>query len=189
MKIHIAPRHLEVTEDIRDYIERRARKIESIFNRIVDLQAVIELEKNRYLTEITLATRKATFHAQAETHDVFSSLDSVLDKIEAQIRRYKERISDRRHQLSRRDVAVQLSGAQEETPDMEAAEEVDDTPVTLVRDPARFAAKPMTAEEAAMQLRASGDALLLFVNAQTNQINLVYEDDGAEYGWVEPEFD
>ena len=54
--------------------------------------------------------------------------------------------------------------------------------------PEKFASKPMSVGEAVMQLRTSGDTLLLFLNAQTNQVNLVYEDDNGEYGWVEPQF-
>ena len=188
MQIHLTSRHLEMTDDIQTYIVKRAQKIEAIFNPIIDFQVVMEVEKNRYRTEITLATRKATFHAQAETHDVFSSLDDVIDKIETQIRRHKERIKDRRQRLPRREVAVQLSGNGDS---MLAESDTDDSsnmPDSYFRDPEKFASKPMSVEEAVMQLRTSGDVLLLFLNAQTDQVNLVYEDDNGEYGWVEPQF-
>ena len=186
MQITVSGRHLEITDDIRTYIEKRAQKVESIFNRVVDLQVVIELEKSRYLTEITLATRKATFHAQGETHDVFTSLDKVMDKIENQIRRHKERIRDWRHRSPQRDVAVQLVEGE-----ASASEEtfiVPDSPPRLVRTSEKFAPKPMTVEEAAMQLQTLGDSFLLFLNATTNQVNLVYEANNGEYGWVEPQF-
>ena len=188
MQIHLTSRHLEITDDIRTYIEKRAKKIEAIFNPVIDFQVVMEVEKNRYRAEITLATRKATFHAQGETHDVFSSLDDVIDKIETQIRRHKERIKDRRHRLSRREVAIQLNSSSDDT----AAEPDTDDPSNMsaphFRDPEKFASKPMSVGEAVMQLRTSGDALLLFLNSGTNQVNVVYEDDNGEYGWVEPQF-
>ena len=188
MQIHLISRHLEITDDIRTYIEKRAKKIEVIFNRIIDFQVVMEVEKNRYRTEITLATRKATFHAQGETRDIFSSLDDVIDKIEAQIRRHKERVKDRRHRLSRREVAVQLSGNAEDTPVELDTSDPSDMPAPHFRAPEKFAAKPMSVGEAVMQLRISEDTLLLFLNAQTDQVNVVYEDDNGEYGWVEPQF-
>lgn len=188
MQIHITGRHFEVTDDIRAYVEKRANKVEAIFNRIIDLQVVIEMEKSRYLAEITLATRKATFHAEGETHDVFSSLDGVMDKIEKQIRRHKERTKDWRHRLSRRDVAIQLSDDRESaTMDLDVGDPSND-PVPFFSAPEKFAPKPMPVEEAIMQLQSSGDSLLLFLNAQTNQVNLVYEEDNGEYGWVEPQF-
>ena len=188
MQIHLTSRHLEITDDIRTYIEKRARKIEAIFNPVIDFQVVMEVEKNRHQTEITLATRKATFHAQSETHDVFSSLDDVMDKIEAQIRRHKERIKDRRHRLPRREVAVQLSGNEEDTPVELDTDDPSNVPSPHFSAPEKFASKPMSVGEAVMQLRSSGDILLLFLNAQTNQVNVVYEDDNGEYGWVEPQF-
>ena len=188
MQIHLISRHLEITDDIRTYIEKRAKKIEVIFSPVIDFQVVMEVEKNRYRTEITLATRKATFHAQGETHDVFSSLDDVIDKIEAQIRRHKERIKDRRHRMSRREVAVQLSGNEDDIQVGLDTSDPSDMPTPQFSAPEKFASKPMSVGEAVMQLQIYGDTLLLFLNAQTNQVNLVYEDDNGEYGWVEPQF-
>jgi putative sigma-54 modulation protein len=186
MQMHITGRHVEITDDIRSYVEKRVKKIEGVFNRIIDLQVVIELEKSRYFTEIMVATKKAMFHAQGETHDVFSSLDSGMDKLDRQIRRYKERMKDWRHRTPQRDVAAQLSeegiSAQEDT-----GVSLDSRP-PIVRASEKFAPKPMTVEEAAMQLEMSGDSLLLFLNAETNQINLVYEQENRNYGWVEPQF-
>ena len=188
MQIHLTSRHLEITDDIQTYIEKRAKKIEAIFNPIIDFQVVMEVEKNRYRTEITLAARKATFHAQSETHNVFSSLDDVIDKIETQIRRHKERLKDRRHRLSQREVAVQLSGNEAAASLELNTGDPSNMPTPHFRAPEKSASKPMSVREAVMQLQTSGDVLLLFLNAQTNQINVVYEDDNGEYGWVEPQF-
>ncbi len=188
MQIHVTSRHFEITDDIRTYIEKRTKKIEAIFNPIIDFQVVMEAEKNRYRAEITLATRKAAFHAQGETHDIFASLDDVMDKIETQIRRHKERIKDRRHRLSQREVAVQLSGNSDDTPVESDINDPSDRLTPHFRAPEKFASKPMSIGEAVMQLRTSGDDLLLFLNSGTNQVNAVYEDDNGEYGWVEPQF-
>ena len=188
MHIHLTSRHFEITDDIRTYIEKRAKKIETIFSPVIDFQVVMEVEKNRHQVEIMLATRKATFHAQGETHDVFSSLDDVIDKIETQIRRHKERIKDRRQRLPRSEVAMQLSGNKEGAPVELDTGDLSNMPVPHFKAPEKFASKPMSVGEAVMQLRTSGDVLLLFLNARTNQVNLVYEDDNGEYGWVEPQF-
>ena len=188
MHIHLSSRHFVMTDDIRTYIEKRAQKIEATFSHVIDFQAVMEMEKNRYRTEITIATRKAIFHAQGETHDIFSSLDDVIDKIETQIRRHKERIKDRRQRLPRREVAMQLSGNEEGVPVELDTSDSSNMLMSVFRDPEKFASKPMSVGEAVMQLQTSGDALLLFLNSQTNQVNLVYKDDNGGYGWVEPQF-
>ena len=119
---------------------------------------------------------------------MFSSLDGVVDKIEKQIHRHKERTKDWRHRLSRRGVASQLSDDRElATMDLDVGDAPND-PVPFFSTPGKFAPKPMPVEVAIMQLQSSGDSLLLFLNAQTNQVNLVYEEDDGEYGWVEPQF-
>jgi putative sigma-54 modulation protein len=184
MQMHITGRHVEITDDVRSYVEKRVKKIEAFFNRIIDLQLVIELEKTRYFTEIVLATAKATFHAQGETHDIFSCLDTVMDKIERQIRRHKERTKDWRHRTPLDHAVVQLN-------DTATREDINASPSVhsqIFRVPDKFASKPMTVEEAVMQLHTSDEQLLLFLNAETNQINVVYEQENRGYGWVEPQF-
>lgn len=188
MQITFAGRHVQITDDVRGFVEKRANKLEGLFNFLDELQVVIEQEKTRYFAELTLLARKATFHARIETHDVFESLDAALNRIESQVRRHKERMKDRRHRQSHREVAIQLN---EDAATSSGATASDDsstasTPIVKIAD--KFASKPLTVEDAAIQLQFSGDSLLLFVNAETSQVNLLYETDGGEYGWVEPEF-
>lgn len=183
MQITFTGRHVQITDDVRAFVERRANKLEGAFNFLDELQVVIEQEKTRFFAELTLLARKAAFHARIETHDVFESLDTALNRIETQVRRHKERMKDRRHRQSHRDVVAQLSE--------DAATADDDAPTAsapIVKVTDKFASKPLTVEDAAMQLQVSEDSLLLFVNAETSQVNLLYETDGGEYGWIEPEF-
>ena len=107
-----------------------------------------------------------------------------MDKIEKQIRRHKERMKDWRHRQPQRNAIAQLHDEEE----LPLAEVDTDAPLQIVRTPEKFAPKPMTVEDAAMQLQISGDSLLLFLKSGTNQINLLYETDGEKYGWVEPHF-
>ena len=188
MQITFAGRHIQITDDVRSFVEKRAHKLEGVFDFLHELQVVIEQEKTRYFTEMTLSARKATFHARIETHDIFESLDTALNRIEAQVRRHKERMKDWRHRQSHRDIAVRLN---EDAARSSAAEGTDHSPTAsapIVRVTDKFASKPLTVEDAAMELQFSEDSLLLFVNAETLQVNLLYETDSEEYGWVEPEF-
>lgn len=192
MRINVTGRHIEITDDIRSYVERRANKLEGIFSAILDFQAVIEQEKQRYLTEVTLTTRGSTFHAHVETYDLFASLDATMDKIQTQLRRHKERAKDWRHRHPRREIITQLHDVPVDVLD------TTDSPSSapeIVNDPAHFSPKPMTVEDAVMELQTSGDTLLLFLNADTGEINLLYEMVGesstvggeSRYGWVEPQ--
>ena len=186
MQILITGRNLEITDDIRDYVEKKIEKAETFLSGIIEANVVLDLHRHRYIAEVTLMARRATFHAQSETENVFASIDAVVDKIDNQTRRYKERIKDRRHRPSQLEAALQLSEIGE-TDEIDVSED-EEGEIQLVRVPEKFAPKPMTAEEAAMQLEISRNEFLMFLNSETSQINVVYRRRSGDYGWIEPEF-
>lgn len=188
MQITFTGRHVQITDDVRRFVERRANKLDGAFNFLDELQVVLEQEKARYFAELTLLARKAAFHARIETHDIFESLDTALNRIESQVRRHKERMKDRRHRQSHRDVAAQLNEDVASSSETGTSDDASTAAAPVVKVTDKFASKPLTVEDAAMQLQVSEDSLLLFVNAETSQVNLLYETDGGEYGWIEPEF-
>lgn len=182
MQIRITGRHLGLTEDIRELISKRVEKLETFYDRIIEAQVVVDQEDNRYFTEITLKTNQTQLHADNEDYDVFVSINATMDKIEKQIRRRKDKIKDRRHKTPRRDVAVQLS----EESKMEVEEQEEEESPSIVRVNNKFAPKPISVEEAVMELNLSGDNFLLFMNAETEQITLLYLRNDGSYGLVEP---
>jgi putative sigma-54 modulation protein len=124
-----------------------------------------------------------TFRAQEETENIYASIDGVMEKVDTQIRRYKEKLKDRKHH--HRDM---LSGI-EENPETDVEEEDEDSETELqIVKVNKFAPKPLTAQEAAMQIVLSGDDFLMFSNSQTDQVNVVYRRKDGSYGWIEPEF-
>lgn len=186
MQIRITGRHLGLTEDIRELIAKRIEKLPKFYDRILDAHVVIDLEDNRYLTEITLKTQRTQLHAENEDYDPFVSINATMDKIERQTRRHKDRVKDRKHRTSHREVAVQLSGyGESET--IEDFEEEESSP-SIVKVDNKFASKPISVSEAAMELELSGDNFLMFMNSETKQINLLYLRNDGNYGWIEPEF-
>ncbi len=191
MKIRITGRHLKITDDIRAYLQKRADKIEARFGPMLEIHVVITAEKHRFETEMSVTANRASFHAESQTHELFAALDGVTDKILSQIRRYKERVKDRRHQLPHRDVVAHLNPPETEAlQETEPSTDIPDTAETprIIEAPEKFAAKPMTVAEAANELHTGGDSLLLFLNAETRQVNLLYQTEGGAYGWVVPLF-
>ena len=187
MKITITGRHLKITDDIRDYLQKRADKIETRFGPMLELHVVITAEKHRFDTEMNVTAARAAFHAESQTHDLFTSLDAVTDKIFSQIRRYKERVKDRRHQLPHRDVVAHLNPPEADELEESGSSDTEAIP-RIIEAPEKFAAKPMTVAEAATELHTAGDSLLLFLNAETREVNLLYQTEGGAYGWVAPLF-
>ena len=185
MKVTYSGHNLKITDDIHAYILKRANKIEARFDGMQELNVVLKSEKNRFDAEMIVTAPRVSFYAKSETHEILSALDTATDKIMTQIRRYKDRVKDRRHIAPHREVVAQLN------PD-----EVDETPLevegidipVVVSKQDKFASKPLTLEEATTELQASNSELLLFLNAETRQVNLLYEMANGTYGWVEPLF-
>ena len=174
MKLVVTGRHLRLDNGIRSYAEKKLRKAETYFDRIIEAQMTLSAEKHRRTAEVTLNARRATFHAKEETEDIYASIDGVMEKIDTQIRRHKGKLNDRKHQ------------PKEAMSSVEADTETAEPQIIKVR---KFAPKPMTAQEAVMQMRLSGDDFLMFANSQTNQINMVYKRKDGNYGWIEPDFE
>lgn len=184
MKITYSGQHLKITDDIHDYILKRAEKIESRFGDMQEFNVILKSEKHRFEAEVKVTAPRVSFYAKNETHDLMSALDGAADKVIKQIRRYKERVKDRRHNAPHREVVAQLNPEMLETP---VETDTPDAPM-IVPASEKFAAKPLTVGEAATELHSSGESLLMFLNSETRQVNLLYQSDNGAFGWVEPSF-
>ena len=184
MKVTYSGHNLKITDDLHAHILKRADKIEARFGGMHELNVVLKAEKHRFDAEMMVTAPRVSFYAKSHTDEVVSALDSAADKILSQIRRYRDRVKDRRNIAPHREVIAQLNPNSEE-----GRLEVDatDTP-TIVGRQEKFASKPLTVAEAATELQASNAAFLLFLNAETWQVNLLYEMAQGTYGWVEPLF-
>ena len=184
MKVTYSGHNLKITDDIHAYILKRADKIGARFNGMQELNVVLKSEKHRFDAEMIVTAPRVSFYAKSETHEIFSALDTVTDKIISQIRRYRDRVKDRRNIVPHREVVAQLN------PDeVESSLEIEglDAPVVVSKQD-KFASKPLTLAEATTELEASNSEFLLFLNADTRQVNLLYEMTKGTYGWVEPLF-
>lgn len=184
MKITYSGQHLKITDDLHDYILKRAEKIESRFGELQEFNVVLKSEKHRFEAEVIVTAPKVSFYAKNETHELIPALDTAIDKVISQIRKYKERAKDQRHNVPHRDVVAQLNPQASEVP---TEIDMSDEPV-IVPTAEKFAAKPLTVNEAAAELHTSGESLLMFLNSETRQVNLLYQSDDGAYGWVEPSF-
>lgn len=190
MKIIITGRHLDLDDNIRTHAEKRLHKAETFFDRIIEAHMILTAEKHRRIAEVTLRAKGTQFHAQEETGDIYASIDGVMEKIDTQIRRHKEKIKDRKHVNRDERLGLvetsELSDEEEDEGEDESPETMDELKIVKVN---KFAPKPMTAEEAAMQIMLSDDDFLMFSNSLTNQVNVVYKRKDGSYGWIEPELE
>jgi len=179
MKIVFKGKHIEVTDAIRNYMEKKLSKIERHFDHILEVIVTLSIEKNRQIVEVTLQANKALIRAEEETDDMYTSIDKVVDKLERQILKYKEKFYQKSHPNTDRKGQVNEGVSIGESKSTEV--------IKIVKTK-RFAIKPMSVEEAAMQMDLLGHNFFVFANDNTNKVNVLYKRKDGNFGLIEPEF-
>lgn len=186
MRLDITGRHIEITPALRKFAEEKLTKLERLLDGPVEIHVVLEIEKHRHTAEIQVKSRSAFFSGKQETDDLYASINEVADKLERQALKHKEKAHDHKHRKSPRDPQIAAAIEANATP-LEAADEVPPlSPARIVRSQ-RHKAKPLSPEDAALELEATGEDVLVFRNSETDRFNVVYRQKDGNFGLVEPE--
>ncbi len=175
MNIIITGRNIEVTPALKEYIEKKLTRLEKFMD-INDVNVTLLVEKNLHRIEVTIMLNGYILRGEEVSGNMYSSVDLVADKMEKQMIRYKEKIQKR----NKKKKAVPDPAYAVET--VEIAE--DDELVKIKR----FPIKPMTLEEAIMQMNMLGHSFFVFTNGETERVNVVYSRKDGKYGLLEPEY-
>ena len=192
MKVTISGRHMEMTEALKAYIENGLEKVKTHFDKVIDVDVVLDVEKHRHIAEVNLHANGVRIHSRESSDDMYASVDAMLAKLEKQIRKYKGRIN--RHQPRTEREAQSYGHAVISMPpgngdsDTDADDGTEEEILHHVVTHEKLPMKPMTVEEAVMQLELLEDAFLVFSNAKTSQVNVLYARDDNKYGLIEPDF-
>ncbi len=166
MNFSVTFRHMEANENLKDYIKKRLdRMITKYFNEPVEAHVVLSMEKFRYLTEINLTINGVFISGEEEASDIKTSVDSVIERIEHRLRRYKDKIRNRK--FLNRDDRIRLKM------EVVSQESIEQERPAVVKSKS-FYVKPMSVEEAAMQMDLLNNNFLVFKNSATNRINVIY---------------
>lgn len=178
MKFEYTGRHVDVSPAIRRHVEEHFKKLDHIFNgdSTLSTHVIIDVEKNRQIGEIVVYWRDHTLTAKDTNADMYMALTRAMSKIEKQAVKLKKKIIDRKQ------------GAK---PTASVAPEPDGRIEAAARPPRiiparRYAVKPMTAEEAAMRLSGESDQFLVFRDADTERLGVIYKRNDGNYGLIEP---
>ncbi len=180
MRLELTGRHVEITPELRKQVENRLAKLDRLLTGgIVSVQAVLTLEKYRHKSEFTVHMRGDHFlHGLGTTNTWESSVTAAIEKITQQLVKVKGKWQQRKRR------AVSARVAPVEPVPAPAAEE---PKRRRVRRGPRYPVKPMTVDEAAMALDSGDDAFLVFWNAATDSVNVVYRRKDGHLGLIEPE--
>ena len=194
MNIIVAGRHIDVTEALRARVIEKVGRLSRYFDQVHKAQVWLRVEPyagNNQVVEVTLWADGVVLRGEEASADMYASIDLVVEKLEKQISKFRGKLIERKRTLASRrkqqevaaaDAALRRAATVEEMP----AEEIPASPVRIARRK-RFELKPMTAEDAAVQMELLGHAFFVFRNADTLEINVVYRRADGSYGLIEPE--
>ena len=184
MRIEITGRQIEVTPALREFATDKLRKLEKLLGGPLDVHVVLAIEKHRHMAEIQVKSRTAVLSGTEETEDLYASISEVVDKLERQALRHKEKVTGRKRREGIRaaDAAAVLEG------DGPSAPETDDELPTRIIRSERYRLKPLTPEDAVLELDATGEELLVYRDADTYRVNVVFRRKDGNFDLVDPEF-
>lgn len=177
MRFEYTGRHVEVSDGIRKHVEDHFKKLEYVFNGSDSwTHVIIDVEKNRHIAELIVHWRDHTLTAKDINADMYLALTRAMAKTEKQALKVKKKVIDRK-QGARRASSVAP------TPDGQV--EASPRPPRII-NARRYAVKPMTAEEAAMRLSADPDQFVVFRDADTDRLGVLYKRSDGNFGLIEP---
>ena len=174
MKFIIVGRNIEVTPALRSTVEEKIGKLGKYFNPDTEVHVTLSVEKERQKIEVTIAVKGNIIRSEQFSNDMYVSIDLVEEIIERQLKKYKTKIVDK-HQAGGSFSKMYVEN-----------DYVDEEEVRIVRTK-RFDIKPMYPEDACIQMELLGHSFFVFINAETDQVNVVYKRKGDTYGLIEPE--
>ena len=175
MRITISGRNIELTDGLKAAVEDKIGKLEKYFTPDTDVFVTLSVEKERQKIEVTIPVPGHIIRSEQVSYDMYVSIDLVEEIIERQLKKYKNKI-----------ITKQQSNSNFRKEYIEKEVEADDE-IKIIRTK-KFDMKPMYPEDACVQMELLGHDFFVFVNAEDDNVNVVYKRKGNTYGLIEPEF-
>ena len=178
MRLQVKGRNVEVSEQIRTYAEEKLAKLDRLVNDPTRVELELAVEKNpsisaNHIAEATVWTKGPVLRARESSSDMKASIDQLVDKLERQVKRYREKRRPRRRGRPDGEVAAETLPSTESFP-------------AIVKTK-QFPVKPMTPDEAVLQLELIGHDFFVFRNAESLEVNVIYRRRDGNHGLIEPQ--
>ena len=176
MKFIISGRNIDITDGLRTAVEDKLGKLERYFTADTEIIVTLSVEKERQKIEVTIPVKGNIIRSEQVSNDMYVSIDLVEEIIERQLRKYKTKIINKKQNV--------------ETfqPEFIEKDYEDDTNEIKIIRTKKFGFKPMYPEDACGQMELLGHNFFVFLNAETEEVNVVYKRKGNTYGLIEPDF-
>ena len=174
MNIIISGKNMELSDGLKNAVYDKLGKLDRYFTPETEMHVTLSIEKERQKVEVTIPVKGNIIRSEQVSNDMYVSIDLVEEIIERQLKKYKNKIIDKKQAAS--------NFKQE----FIEKDYVDDEDIQIVRSK-KFDIKPMYPEDACIQMELLGHNFFVFCNAETDQVNVVYKRKGNTYGIMEPD--
>jgi len=172
MNILVNGRHLEITPALKNYAEEKIKKFERYASDITEATVTLSVEKYRHKAEVQLKTGGMLIQAESVTGEIYSAIDEVSEKLDRQVKKYKEKlVSHRKSPGKSTETAFEPSSLHEGA--------------RIIKNK-RFELKPMSPDEASMQMELLDKSFFVFINDISGDINVIYRRQDGNFGLIEP---
>ena len=176
MRVTVIGKNIDITPALKEMIQKKISKVERYFETEVDARVTLTVQKNRQIAEVTIPFNGVILRCEESTNDMYKSIDLLEVKLERQIRKQRTKLQRRNNESLRFTDFKEVKHEHEDEDDGE-----------LVRVK-RFNIKPMSADEAILQMELVQHNFFVFKDADTNNVNVVYKRKDGNYGLLEPEY-
>ena len=175
MQTSVTFKNLEPSEHLKSYVTEKLNRFDKLLDNPAEAGVVLVVEKHRHIAEVNITGDRMSINGKEETGDMYSAIDMVLDKLEKQLKRSKQKIRERRASAK-----GQTRTIREETSRMAEEEPAREVKIESLEY------KPMDVEEAVLQMDLTDQGFLVFTNARSSQINVLYRRKDGHYGLIQP---
>ena len=176
MKFIISGKNITVTEGLKTAVQDKLSKLERYFTPDTEVVVTLSVEKERQKIEVTIPVKGNIIRSEQVSNDMYVSIDLVEEVIERQLKKYRTKL-----------VTKQQNAAAVFKQDFLDEKSEDDEEIKIIRSK-KFDMKPMYPEDACVQMELLGHDFFVFINAETEDVNVVYKRKGNTYGLIEPEY-
>ena len=174
MNINVRSRKVEVTQAMREYAEKRLVKFDKMLGGVEEVSVLHNVAKDTHTVEVTMHVDNVILRGETSSDSMYSCIDMVVEKLERQVRKHKTKLGKRfREDAGKRELQIT------EMP-------IEESEVELVKTKT-FERKPYMVEDAIMQMELLGHDFFAFINAETNEISVIYKRKDGNIGMLQPE--
>ncbi|KPJ76461.1 MAG: cell envelope protein SmpA [Deltaproteobacteria bacterium SG8_13] len=175
MQTSVTFKNLDPSEPLKAYVTEKLDRFDRLLDNPAEASVVLSVEKFRHIAEISITGDRLNINGREEINDMYSAIDMALDKLEKQIKKNKQKIRERR--IGSKQSIKEIPGTEMEGPGDDRA------PQVMIRN---IDYKPMDVDEAVMQMDLLTDSFLVFTNARTDKVNVLYRRKDGHYGLIQP---